>query len=129
LLDNIINPAQNSSHDRIKEYNRVHLGTLLLNGLIKMETGTLVLYFVNILSSSCIRNLNIWPQKTANNKRKVGLTYHSPSFFQKTYMAENGRDECTKDDKFWINFQTWKKTTYGARGPSPSEWDEILNEE
>ena len=44
-------------------------------------------------------------------------------------MAETGRDECAKDDKFWINYETWEQRTYGARGPSPSEWDEILNEE
>ena len=66
-----------------------------------------------------------------NNKTKFGqtLTYHYPSFFQKVYVAQTGRDECAKDEKFWINFQTWKERTYGARGPSISEWDEILNEE
>ena len=45
------------------------------------------------------------------------------------YVAQTGRDECAKDDEFWINYETWEQATYGARGPSPSEWDEILNEE
>ena len=68
-------------------------------------------------------------QTATNNNRKVKITYHYLSFFQKTYVAETGRDECAKDDKFWINYETWEKATYGARGPSPSVWAEILNEE
>ena len=44
-------------------------------------------------------------------------------------VAEVGRDECAKDSKFWINYETWEQTTYGAHGPFSSAWDKILSEE
>ena len=63
---------------------------------------------------------------TNNTKEKLSLL---TIIFPFSYVAETGRDECAKDDKFWINYETWEKATYGARGPSPSAWAEILNEE
>jgi hypothetical protein len=42
------------------------------------------------------------------------------------YIAQNGQVNCHKDDKFWLNYYSWKESQYGNIGPTEVEWRDIL---